>query len=309
MAADEREKWQALGVKEVREVWARNFEAEISNLMLSVGAAGGARAIVALDTEFPGFLYETPRTGGKETKYGALRSNVDKLSPIQLGIAVAGAEGAVRGVWCFNMCFDVDVDLHTEESVNFLRRAGINFVRHKKEGISSVDFGRRLRCPLLVGPLAPLWLTFSGDYDLGYLLKVLTIGTQLPGAVALFDGMVSGYMPRRFDLQDMLTQGSLESLGRKFGIRRHGSAHTAGSDALLTLELYLKARENVWLSSGERAPWGADASGMWNDNTWDSEWSSEASDWNSNTWHSPSHTSEQNHGFNDPRTSQTAWLW
>jgi hypothetical protein len=37
----------------------------------------------------------------------------------------------------------------------------------------------------------------------------------------------------------MLPKGSLDALGRRHGVKRLGSAHTAGSDALLTLELFM----------------------------------------------------------------------
>eukprot|EP00438_Fugacium_kawagutii_P022558 Skav202589 [mRNA] locus=scaffold1305:131284:134139:- [translate_table: standard] len=45
-------------------------------------------------------------------------------------------------------------------------------------------------------------------------------------------------------LRDELPRGSLDSLLREFGVERHGTPHTAGSDALATLELYLQVTQD-----------------------------------------------------------------
>jgi hypothetical protein len=82
-------------------------------------------------------------------------------------------------------------------------------------------------------------VTFSGSYDLGYLLKLLTSGRPLPRDFSAFDTALSAFCPRRHELREELPHGSLESLARKHGLQRHGKPHTAGSDALLTLELFL----------------------------------------------------------------------
>lgn len=232
-------------VKEIREVWKWNLDVEFQLLLGAVISAGGPHAVLALDVEFPGFFYPSYKASSKDVKYEALRCNVDATWPIQLGIAVANSHGVVRGVWCFNLHFDIDVHLHTKESTSFLRRAGLNFERHKSEGISAESISRWLRGTHLLGrtphlPLPlPLWVTFSGQYDLGYMMKLLMRGMPLPIGVAHFDGLVDAHMPWRFDLQqEYLRWGSLENWGKEFGVQRHGAAHTAGSDALLTLELY-----------------------------------------------------------------------
>mmetsp|Transcript_103470 Transcript_103470/g.297244 ORF Transcript_103470/g.297244 Transcript_103470/m.297244 type:complete len:315 (+) Transcript_103470:101-1045(+) len=269
--ADLQRAWPLEGrARLVREVWAWNFEQEFGALTCAAlqPSSGGTGAMLALDTEFPGFLRETPWTKERAATYEALRQNVDQLWPIQIGVAVAGSDGNVRGVWSFNMRFDADIDLHSKESVAFLQIAGIDFPRHRVEGIQAAELGRRLGSSALVGPHAPCWLTFSGQYDLGYLMKLLTIGMPLPVDVSSFDGMVSMYIPRRCDLREMLPCGSLESLGEKLGVKRYGAAHTAGSDALLTLELYLhlvltRTQEKMW-SLSQWHGWGIGGDRMWN---------------------------------------------
>lgn len=227
--------------KEVHEVWAWNFEKEFDALVAATAHEAGG-ATLALDMEFPGFVCEEPRTGAQEVRYQAVRENVDRLRPIQLGAAVAGRDGAVRGVWSFNLRFDLAVDEHTEKSVAFLRAAGIDFPRHAMEGIEAATLARRLSGSLLVGhhSQAPCWVTFSGSYDFGYLLKLLTFNHPLPRDAAAFDFALSAFCPRRHELRDELPHGSLDVLARKYGILRRGAAHTAGSDALLTLDLFMR---------------------------------------------------------------------
>jgi CCR4-NOT transcription complex subunit 7/8 len=250
------------GSRELREVWAWNLDEEFDALLAAV--AGEAGVILALDMEFPGFVYVEPPGGNIGVRYQALRENVDSLRPIQLGLAVASAEGILRGVWSFNLSFDVDVDLHTEQSVAFLRAAGINFPRHASEGIDAEVLGRRLAGSYLVGHhgRSPCWVTFSGAYDLGYLLKLITNGQPLPQEPSAFDSVLSVFCPTRHELRDHLAHGSLDKLARQHGVKRHGQAHTAGSDALLTLELFLCVKGlRRWNPWADDAWGGADSNG------------------------------------------------
>jgi hypothetical protein len=49
----------------------------------------------------------------------------------------------------------------------------------------------------------------------------------------------------RHELRDRLPFGSLSTLARSHGVIRHGQAHTAGSDALVTLELFFRSRDET----------------------------------------------------------------
>lgn len=281
----------AEGSRQVREVWAWNFEEEFASFMVTAvqPCLGGVGAVLALDIEFPGFLRETSKSQAPAAYYQALRENVDLLWPIQIGVAVANYDGTVRGVWSFNLRFDAAVDAHSKSSVAFLSQAGIDFERHRAEGIQAAELGRRLAASLLVGPHehTPYWLTFSGLYDLGYLLKILTSGRPLPSEPITFNSIVSMYCPRRCDLRDILPVGSLEMLGKKHGVKRYGAAHTAGSDALLTLELYFhflepeatnvpRPYEKGW-GLDDWSSWGRDR--LWNSNHtgygWEDNWTSQ----------------------------------
>lgn len=202
-----------------------------------------------------------------EDRYRALRENVNLLCPIQLGVALAGTDGVLCGVWSFNLRFDASVDLHTEASVAFLRSAGLHLSRHASEGINGVLLGRRLAASSLFSrsraDFPPLWVTFSGTYDLGFLFKLVTAGRPLPLTSDAFSEALVHLCPRRHDLRDSLPRGSLDSLASIHQVQRHGRAHTAGSDALLTLELYLHV-VRVNRDIGD--------SGLWHWSGWDGNW-------------------------------------
>jgi CCR4-NOT transcription complex subunit 7/8 len=250
----------------IREVWAWNFETEF-RAMIAACRHGGCLA--ALDMEFPGFVREEPRACSKAVRYQVLRENVDKLWPVQVGIAVADADGTLVGVWSFNLRFDAQKDASSAAGMVFLRRAGLDFRRHLADGIPVNQFGARLAdSPMFrSNRQAPWWLTFSGSYDLGYLLKLLSFGRPLPTEAGEFDEQLSSVCPWRYELRDQLPRGSLETLGWSHGVPRKGAAHTAGSDALLTLELFLRLGAASWARPGQP------------DGYWDQEavWDHEAS--------------------------------
>mmetsp|Transcript_63438 Transcript_63438/g.112787 ORF Transcript_63438/g.112787 Transcript_63438/m.112787 type:complete len:463 (-) Transcript_63438:100-1488(-) len=227
--------------REIVDVWSWNFDAAFSELLAAVSSCGDD-AILALDTEFPGFLREEKQHATRSARYAALRQNCDNLRPIQLGVSLAGADGVLCGTWCFNLLFDVAVDLHTEESIGFLVAAGLNFPRHSQEGIEPAVFGRRLASSPLVGRCSrPWWVTFQGSYDFGYILRLIT-NWRLPKDLNAYEDMRSSFFPQRYELRDEIPKGSLDSLIRENGVERQGSPHTAGSDALATLELFLQVR-------------------------------------------------------------------
>ncbi|CAE7809151.1 CAF1-3 [Symbiodinium sp. CCMP2456] len=101
--------------RQIFEVWSWNFDAEFGQLLAALSSASDG-AVLALDTEFPGFLREEKQTAKRSARYAALRQNCDNLRPIQLGISVSHRDGSLCGTWCFNLSFDVYTDLYTEAS-------------------------------------------------------------------------------------------------------------------------------------------------------------------------------------------------
>ena len=231
---------RAQQVSIIRNVWMNNFEQEFDALLSTVYGSGPG-VIMGFDVEFPGFFREEALwCNDHEIQYQSLRANVDLLMPIQIGVAVAGMDGTILSAWNFNLKFDVDNDLHTESALSFLRTAGLNFEHHACFGIDSSLFGRKLAGSRLVSrhDRVPQWVTLSGQYDFGYLVKLLT-GQQLPPDNDAFQNMLGVLCPCRFELRDRCPYGSLDTLAFQNGVVRRGAAHTAGSDALTTLELYL----------------------------------------------------------------------
>ncbi|CAE8609847.1 unnamed protein product, partial [Polarella glacialis] len=230
---------------DIVDVWSWNFDAEFGELLAAVSACGD-NALLALDTEFPGFLREERKSATRSARYDALRENCGRLKPIQIGISVASSDGTLMGTWSFNLAFDLSVDMHTEESVAFLSAAGLDFPRLAAEGIDLATVGRRLAsCPLVgSGGRQPCWVTFQGWYDFGYILRLIT-NWPLPQDVSDFDEMLATFFPQRYELRDEMPHGSLDTLLHKFGVERFGTPHTAGSDALATLELFLKVRHKL----------------------------------------------------------------
>jgi len=235
-----------------REVWAWNFDAEFDELLNAV--AREPAPVLALDTEFPGFLREDRPRAAPSVRYRTLRANVDSLRPIQLGIAVGGANGSRRGAWTFNLWFDLSKEWYTTQSIAFLHAAGVDFPRHAVEGLNPDVLAWRLTTSPLLGcnriSAIPEWVTFSGWYDWGYLLKLVT-GRPLPSQLIDFDRQLDALCPQRHELQETLPCGSLDSLCKTHGVMRRGLAHTAGSDALATLELFYRV---VGRGGGAAAP-------------------------------------------------------
>jgi len=116
----------------------------------------------------------------------------------------------------------------------------------------------------------------------------------LPRDFSAFDVALSAFCPRRHELRDELPYGSLENLARKHGVQRHGAAHTAGSDALLTLELYLRVGTKGRQTS-ETTRWS-------NNSSWSNE--QEAWDNSNNNWYQSWDSS-----WEQPRWESTAWAF
>jgi len=312
----------ARGPSAFHEVWEKNFEEEFEALLSAVTKGGGPEATIAMDMEFPGFPRNDPQFSSPALHHQALCCNVDQLWPIQLGVAVVGQNGTHHGVWTFNLRFDPEIDAHTPESLTFLRRAGLDFVRHRTDGIDALVLGRKLANSTLIGPRAPCWLTFSGAYDWGYLLKLVRLGRALPSPASTYNQVLAAYCPRRQELRDWLPEGSLEALGRRHGVKRYGSAHTAGSDALLTLELHILFTQEQMLSDlswQHEEGWSSDGSDGWysrgNAAAWssdgDSEWHPGNAAWapqrqHMTSWHYPSEELFHDPAWYSPNYQQ--WL-
>ncbi|ELP88155.1 CCR4-NOT transcription complex subunit, putative [Entamoeba invadens IP1] len=210
---------------------------------------------VSMDTEFPGFSSKTSSTLQDSTDpdehYAFLKSNVDDLKIIQVGITLQNKKGQypddVR-TWQFNFKFDAENDESSSESIQLLQKAGINFSEFKKSGILPEDFGEAIMGSGLVLNENTHWLTFHSGYDFGYFLKLLTC-EKLPSNIDLFLKKLRIFFPNIIDLKEVTSRlgqgyhGSLQSIASGLGVQRIGTMHQAGSDSLITGGLYFKLKE------------------------------------------------------------------
>jgi CCR4-NOT transcription complex subunit 7/8 len=142
-----------------------------------------------MDTEFPGIVVR-PVAGDPYNRhrdptahYLSLKANVDLLNLIQIGLTIADEDGNLPDlgfkdlcfIWEFNFRdFDVAHDAHAHDSVELLRRQGIDFEKNRELGIDSVKFAELMMSSGLVLNQSVSWVTFHCAYDFGYLVKCLT---------------------------------------------------------------------------------------------------------------------------------------
>lgn len=102
--------------------------------------------IVSFDTEFPGVVYkpEVLQEMSSKNQYDTLRSNVNALKLIQLGLTLSDEQGNYpEGIctWQFNFKYDLDFDTGLDDSIALLKSSGLNFDKVKLEGIDPLEFG------------------------------------------------------------------------------------------------------------------------------------------------------------------------
>ncbi|CAN0912154.1 Probable CCR4-associated factor 1 homolog 5 [Linum grandiflorum] len=223
----------------IREVWNWNLRPELAILEHALQSF----PILSVDCEFPGFLLQTPRNATDDLRYKDLKHNVDQTHIIQLGVTLSDLhQRGVFGTWQFNFEFNLDRDVHTKETIAFLRGHGIDFESHRADGIKRTRFAAEF-ISLMARRTSPLiWVTFHGLYDFAHILKVLTNGTPLPNKPSGFRDLLGCYFEKIVDLKVMakLCDGishmevGLQKLADLLDVKREGEAHQAGSDSLLT---------------------------------------------------------------------------
>ena len=230
--------------KLIKNVWKYNMEKEITKISSLVEEG---YTYVAMDTEFPGIVYNyVIDNKAPEMGYRILKMNVDNLRLIQVGISLAKENGEKPeqcDTWQFNLNFDINKEKYHPESISLLKEAGIDFEELLEHGIDPMVFSDFLMTSGLVINPDVYWITFHGAYDFSYLLKVL-INDVLPQTSEQFMNYLKHIFPNVYDIKTMINEieqwknYSLSKLGYDLDVRRTGHQHQAGSDALLTLELF-----------------------------------------------------------------------
>jgi CCR4-NOT transcription complex subunit 7/8 len=162
--------------------------------------------------------------------------------------------------------------MYARESTQMLTKAGIDFEKHAKHGIEPEDFGSLLISSGLVLDPDVHWISFHSGYDFGYLMKLM-ICKPLPEDEGQFHSYLEKFFPSLFDIKFMLkhagvrgqvnsgqslsqeaammvqrimTKSGLQDIAEELAVARIGQAHQAGSDSLLTGQVYFKMKEKIF---------------------------------------------------------------
>ncbi len=226
------------------EVYDDNFLEEMKNISNLLDEYN----YIGMDTEFPGTVYNIPNMS-KDFYFRTLKMNVDLLKLIQLGITLTNSKGEFPKnypyhTWQFNFEFDKDKDKILTSSLNLLEDCGIDFAKLKKKGIKHKKFAEYFMTSGLVLNPDITWVSFHGCYDFGYLLKLL-LNSNLPDNENDFLCDLNTYFINFYDIRTLVKgkdklQGGLNKLAQNLDIYREGKIHQAGSDSVVTIDVYFK---------------------------------------------------------------------
>jgi CCR4-NOT transcription complex subunit 7/8 len=228
----------------IKNVWKHNFKDEI----LKISQLLEKYPYVAMDTEFPGIIVRA-QGDMRDPQYQTIRSNVDRLKLIQVGITLSDSNGNFppdTSTWQFNLKFDLQKDTYSEDSIQLLKNSGIDFDMHFRDGIEPLEFAEIFTVSGLVLNEDITYITFHSGYDFAYLLKSLTC-QKLPETQNGFYNLLKFYFPVFYDVKYIVRgleqfRGGLNRIAEELRIQRIGRTHQGGSDSLVTLEAFVKIK-------------------------------------------------------------------
>ncbi|CAL5871901.1 uncharacterized protein PFLUO_LOCUS6156 [Penicillium psychrofluorescens] len=189
--------------------------------------------------------------------------------------------------WQFNFRFSLEGDMYAQESTAMLAKSGIDFSMHEKNGIDPFEFGSLLISSGLVLVDDVNWVSFHSGYDFGYLMKIM-LCSPLPENEEEFHKLLNIFFPSLYDIKYLMKHAGrnqavndspltpaaaqiLTNLGQKsglqdvadeLGVKRVGIAHQAGSDSLVTGEIYWKMRQLVFNGSIDESKYSGQIWGL-----------------------------------------------
>lgn len=246
----------------IREVWNDNLEDEFALIREIVDDY----PYIAMDTEFPGVVLRPlgEYKNFTDFHFKTLKANVDLLKLIQLGLTFSDEKGNLPTcgtgkycVWQFNFReFNPNEDVYAHDSIELLRRSGIDFKKTVDNGVDAYRFSELLMSSGIVLNDTVSWVTFHSGYDFGYLLKILTC-QNLPETQESFFKLIKMYFPTVYDIKHMMRfcnhlHGGLNKLAELLEVERVGICHQAGSDSLLTCCTFMKLKESFFHGTTEK---------------------------------------------------------
>ena len=174
------------------------------------------------------------------------------MKVIQIGITLCDEKGNFPSgttTWQFNFKFDLEIEQFSCESIDLLERSGIDFNQLKTRGITIEKFGEHLMTSGLVLNDEVYFISFHGCYDFAYLLKILT-NVNLPDTDQKFFETLKTYFPNFYDIRYLVRlydhyRGSLQRLANELDVSRYGTQHQAGSDSIVTKEVFFTLKNNA----------------------------------------------------------------
>ena len=126
----------------IKEVYSYNYKQELKKIYSIID--GDEFTYIGMDTEFPGNVCNIYNIDN-EFYYKNMKLNVESTKIIQLGITLTNKNGEYPKdfpyhTWQFNFKFDLENDKFSEESINLLKKSGIDFENLKKNGIEQKCF-------------------------------------------------------------------------------------------------------------------------------------------------------------------------
>ena len=232
------------------EVYEDNFVQEMKNLTSLIKEYN----YIGMDTEYPGIVYSISDLTD-DFYYKSLKLNVDSLKLIQLGITLSNEKGEYPTpyrTWQFNFEFDYTKDKSSQSSMLLLMSSGIDFTKMKKSGINHKKFIELFKNSGLVLNPNIHWISFHGSYDFAYLLSNL-LGNSLPKNEKEFTQILGLFFPNHYDIRILVKsknylKGSLNKLANYLDVEREGKIHQAGSDSLVTIEVFWRLIKNGIIS-------------------------------------------------------------
>ncbi|CAR21350.1 CCR4-NOT core DEDD family RNase subunit POP2 [Lachancea thermotolerans CBS 6340] len=234
----------------VREVWSNNLHAEFMSIRKLVDQYN----YVSISTEFVGTIARP--MGNFRSKndyhYQTMRANVDLLNPVQIGISLSDANGNKpenkHSTWQFNFHFDVTKEMVSAESLELLKKSGINFERHQNFGVLAFEFAQLLIDSGLISDNVT-WVSYHAAYDFGFLVNML-MNNSMPNNKEDYVWWVQQFVPNFYDLnlinkfsqqhpsqlqQQHQPQFTLETMADELGIPRFSLFSSTAGQSLLAL--------------------------------------------------------------------------